>query len=80
MYQDDPQGNIGRLEMELLRAVRLVVDTGLHAKRWSQSKAIAYMNSTLVGMTDEVDRYVVFPAQAAGYKIGMLKMLELLQA
>ncbi|MBN1148939.1 MAG: DUF885 family protein [Anaerolineales bacterium] len=79
MYEDDPYGNIGRLQLELLRAARLVADTGLHAKKWTRNEARSYMDRTVGGMVDEVDRYVVFPAQATGYKIGMLKMLELRQ-
>lgn len=79
LYDDDPYGNIGRLYFELLRAVRLVADTGIHAMRWTQEEANAYMAETLGGSTDEVDRYVVIPAQATGYKIGMIKILELRQ-
>jgi uncharacterized protein (DUF885 family) len=79
MYEENPHGNIGRLQFELLRAVRLVVDTGIHAKKWTRSEAQAYMNRTLGGFESEVDRYVVLPAQATGYKVGMLKILELRQ-
>jgi uncharacterized protein (DUF885 family) len=79
-FQDDPYDNIGRLQDELLRAVRLVVDTGIHAKRWSRESAIEYM-STNTGMpqTDvvsEIERYFVLPGQACAYKIGMTKILE----
>ena len=81
LYEDDPHGNIGRLQLELLRAVRLVTDTGIHAKGWTREEAQSYMSQTLGGdhLTHEVDRYVVIPAQATGYKIGMLKILELRQ-
>jgi uncharacterized protein (DUF885 family) len=79
MYDKDPYGNVGRLERELLRAARLVADTGLHAKHWTRNETISYLQRTLGGMTEEADRYVVFPAQATGYKIGMLKFLELRQ-
>ncbi len=83
MYEDNPYGNIGRLQLELLRAVRLVTDTGLHAQRWTRAQAKAYMNEALGDpsgrMSGEVERYVVLPAQATGYKIGMLKILELRQ-
>jgi pimeloyl-ACP methyl ester carboxylesterase len=78
LYDDDPYGNIGRLDYELLRAVRLVVDTGIHAMRWTREEAQAYMLDVL-GSAYEVDRYIVMPAQATGYKIGMLKILELRQ-
>ena len=81
LYDDNPYGNIGRLHLELLRAVRLVTDTGIHAMRWSREEAKAYMNEALGDpsgrWSHEVDRYIVLPAQATGYKIGMLKILEL---
>lgn len=83
LYQGDPYGDLGRLKAELLRAVRLVVDTGLHANKWSREQAIQYMaQQTGMASSDvinEVDRYLVWPAQALGYKIGMLKLLELRQ-
>ncbi len=78
VYDDDPYGNLGRLDYELLRAVRLVVETGIHAKRWTRGEAQAYMMDVL-GDAGEVDRYIVRPAQATGYKIGMLKILDLRQ-
>jgi uncharacterized protein (DUF885 family) len=82
LYEADPYGNIGRLQMELLRAVRLVTDTGIHAKGWTRQEARSYMDEAM-GVPGyfsyEVDRYVVAPAQATGYKIGMLKILELRQ-
>ncbi len=79
-FQDDPFDNIGRLQAELFRAVRLVVDTGLHKKRWTRQEAITYMlNNT--GMTEsdvtaEIERYIVLPGQATAYKVGMMKILE----
>jgi hypothetical protein len=83
LYDDDPYGDLGRLQLELLRAVRLVVDTGIHAKQWTRAESKAYMNEALGDpsgrWSHEVDRYVVLPAQATGYKIGMLKILELRQ-
>ena len=83
LYDDDPYGNLGRLDLELLRAVRLVVDTGIHAKLWTREKANEYMAEALGAPPGthfyEVDRYIVRPAQATGYKIGMLKILELRQ-
>jgi uncharacterized protein (DUF885 family) len=81
MYKDDPFGDIGRLEAELFRAARLVVDTGIHAKGWTRDQAIAYMVQT-TGMNEsevisEVERYMGQPGQACAYKIGQLKILEL---
>ena len=81
MYQDDPLGDLGRLQAEMFRAVRLVVDTGMHAKRWSRERAIEYMLSK-TGMTEaevtrEIERYVVWPGQATAYKVGQLSMLRL---
>ncbi len=81
MYEDDPYGDIGRLQMELFRAARLVVDTGIHSKQWSQDTAVDYMleNTGLPqGMINyEVNRYIGWPGQATAYKIGQLKILEL---
>ncbi len=81
MYHDDPWGNLGRLQLELLRAARLVVDTGIHAKGWSREQAIDYMvNTTGLAPTDvtsEVERYMAAPGQACAYKVGELKILEL---
>jgi uncharacterized protein (DUF885 family) len=81
MYKDDPFGDLGRLEAEIFRAARLVVDTGLHAQGWSREQAIAYMRDT-TGMNEtevvtEVERYMGQPGQACAYKIGQLKILEL---
>jgi uncharacterized protein (DUF885 family) len=80
-FQDDPYDNIGRLQAELFRAVRLVVDTGIHAKRWSREQAIEYMIVN-TGMAEsdvisEIERYFVLPGQALAYKVGMTKILEL---
>ncbi len=81
MYDDDPFGNLGRLQDELWRAVRLVVDTGLHHKRWTREEAIDYMYSTtgshMSEVVPEIARYMAWPGQALGYKLGMLKILEL---
>ena len=81
MYKDDPWGDLGRLQGELFRAARLVVDSGLHAKGWSREQAIKYMVDT-TGMheaevTSEVERYMGLPGQACAYKVGQLKILEL---
>ncbi|MEO6155163.1 MAG: DUF885 domain-containing protein, partial [Thermomonas sp.] len=81
MYKDDPFGDLGRLRAELHRAVRLVVDTGMHARKWSREKAIDYVVATEGAdpgdAESEVERYVVWPGQALGYKIGMLKLQQL---
>jgi uncharacterized protein (DUF885 family) len=80
-YQKDPFSNLGRLRDELFRAVRLVVDTGIHRKRWSREQAIEYMMANTGNpesdVIAEVERYFVMPGQATAYKIGMLKILEL---
>ncbi|MEL6132342.1 MAG: DUF885 domain-containing protein [Bacteroidota bacterium] len=80
-YKDDPFGNLGRLQAEIFRAVRLVVDTGIHFKKWSREEAIAYMvantGMTTTEVTTEIERYIVMPGQACAYKIGMMKILEL---
>jgi uncharacterized protein (DUF885 family) len=81
LYDNDPLGDLGRLQAEMFRAVRLVVDTGLHAKRWSREQAIEYM-ITKTGMTTEevtreIERYVVWPGQATAYKTGQLALLAM---
>jgi uncharacterized protein (DUF885 family) len=80
-YEGDPFGDLGRLQAELFRAVRLVVDTGIHAKRWPREQAITYMrDKTGMGekeVTAEIERYIVNPGQACAYKVGMLKIQEL---
>jgi len=77
----DPYQYYGRLSDEMLRAMRLVVDTGLHAKGWSRERAIEYMldNSTMAesDVIAEVERYIVTPGQALGYKIGQLRISAL---
>ena len=81
MYEGDPFGNLGRLQAEMFRAVRLVVDTGIHYKRWTREEAIAYMvantGMTTTEVTTEIERYIVMPGQACAYKTGMMKLLEL---
>lgn len=80
-FTADPLDNLGRLQAELFRATRLVVDTGLHAKHWSREQAIDYMrNATGRNEHDvavEVERYLILPGQALAYQIGMLKIVEL---
>ncbi|UCE07122.1 MAG: DUF885 domain-containing protein [bacterium] len=74
---DDPYSKLGYLNSELFRAVRLVVDTGIHYKRWTRDQAYKYMVQNLGwGSYREIDRYVVWPGQACAYKIGELKLLE----
>ena len=77
----DPYSEYGRLTSEMWRAIRLVVDTGLHAKGWTQKQAVDYMaaNSSipLPAIEAEVRRYITWPGQATSYKIGMLKIQEL---
>lgn len=80
-FEQDPFTNIGRLQAELLRAVRLVVDTGIHHNKWTREQAIKYMSDT-TGFADsdvesEIERYIVWPGQALAYKVGMIKILEL---
>lgn len=79
-YQD-PYSDYGRLVSEMWRAIRLVVDTGLHAKGWTEAQAVEYFaqNSSIprAAMESEVRRYLIMPGQATSYKIGMNKMLEL---
>ena len=83
LYDDDPLGDLGRLQAEMFRAVRLVVDTGMHAKKWSREDAIEYMISktgmTTEEVTREIERYVVWPGQATAYKTGQLALLEMRQ-
>ena len=81
LYENDPFGDLGRLQAEMFRAVRLVVDTGLHAKGWTREQAIEYMVGT-AGMGEdevvsEVERYMALPGQATAYKVGQLKIFEL---
>ncbi len=81
MYDDDPLGRVGQLQAALFRAVRLVVDTGLHARDWSRERAIAYFVDALgenetVAVT-EIERYCVWPGQACSYMVGKLTWLRL---
>ncbi|WOH37602.1 DUF885 domain-containing protein [Thalassotalea fonticola] len=79
-YKSD-YSDFGRLVTEIWRAVRLVVDTGLHSKGWTEDEAVAYFKSKTPvppeAIVSEVRRYIVWPGQATAYKIGMLKILEL---
>ena len=79
-YQD-PYSDFGRLSAEIWRAIRLVLDTGLHYKGWTEEEAVQYFMenspSANAQIRSEVQRYIVWPGQATGYKIGMLKIIEL---
>ena len=80
-FYQDPYNDYGRLEADIWRAVRLVVDTGVHSKHWTREQMVDYFHQhSAVAETDvqaEVDRYIAWPAQALGYKVGQLKLLEL---
>ena len=80
-FYQDPYSDFGRLTYEAWRAVRLVIDTGMHAFGWSREKAVNFMLAnaglSVVEANDEVDRYITWPAQALSYKIGELKIREL---
>jgi uncharacterized protein (DUF885 family) len=78
-----PEHQLGNLNDDMMRSVRLVVDTGIHYKGWSREKAIQYMSEHLTedisGVTTEIDRYSVWQGQALGYKVGQLEILRLRQ-
>ncbi len=81
-YQD-PYSNYGRLENEMWRAIRLVIDTGVHDKRWSRDQMVAYFHRYTAmdepNVQSEVDRYIAWPGQALAYKLGQLEILKLRQ-
>ena len=80
-FYKDPYSRFGRLTYEMWRAIRLVVDTGLHSMGWTRDQAIDYFRAnsakTAQDISVEVDRYIVWPGQALGYKMGQLKFREL---
>jgi uncharacterized protein (DUF885 family) len=80
-FYQDPYNDYGRLNDEMLRAIRLVVDTGLHAKKWTRDQVVQFFHdhsaTDEVEVQSETDRYIVWPGQALGYKIGQLKITEL---
>ncbi|MBX3562232.1 MAG: DUF885 family protein [Sphingomonas sp.] len=81
VYDNDPYGRLGYIQSFMFRSARLVVDTGLHHKRWSREQAIRYMVETLgdqeSSVTTEVERYCVWPGQATSYKVGQTRWLQL---
>ena len=82
-FYRDPYEDFGRLSLEIWRAARLVLDTGIHAMRWTREQAVMYMRQNTLNsdrdVQSEVDRYFTDPGQATGYKIGQLKLLALRQ-
>ena len=82
-FYQDPYSDFGRLAMELWRACRLVVDTGVHAKRWSREKAIQYLMDNTPNPDEDarkaIERYIAMPGQATAYMIGKLKIMALRQ-
>jgi uncharacterized protein (DUF885 family) len=81
LYADDPLGRLGYFQAQRFRAARLVVDTGLHSKRWSREKAVEWMaeatGRSTGAITSEVDRYCASPGQACGYKVGHTEIVRL---
>jgi uncharacterized protein (DUF885 family) len=80
-FYQDPISDYGRLSSELFRAVRLVVDTGIHSKGWSRDQVVEFFRKSAAvdepAIQSETDRYIAWPAQALAYKLGQLKILEL---
>jgi len=80
-FYTDPYSDFGRLGMELWRACRLVVDTGIHHKRWSRERAIQYLTDNTPNPDGDIrkaiERYIVYPGQATAYTIGKLRIMEL---
>jgi uncharacterized protein (DUF885 family) len=80
-FYQDPYSDYGRLEADMWRAIRLVVDTGVHSKNWTREQMVQYFhdhsNIDETTIQTEVDRYIAWPSQALAYKIGQLKILEL---
>ena len=80
-FYEDPYSDFGRLAMEIWRAARLVVDTGLHDKKWTRQQAIDYLTTNTPNPLNDcvkaIERYIVMPGQATAYKIGMIKIQDL---
>jgi uncharacterized protein (DUF885 family) len=82
-FYQDPYSEYGRLENEMWRSVRLVVDTGVHYKRWSRQQMVDFFRQHTAmdepNIQSEVDRYIAWPGQALAYKLGQMKIVELRQ-
>jgi uncharacterized protein (DUF885 family) len=80
-FYTNPYNDYGRLQDEMLRAIRLVVDTGMHAKHWTREQTVQFFHDHTsedeIEVQNETDRYIVWPGQALGYKVGALKIAEL---
>jgi uncharacterized protein (DUF885 family) len=80
-FYQDPYSDYGRLEADIWRAIRLVVDTGVHSQHWTREQMVDYFRAHSgideTNIQSEVDRYIAWPGQALAYKIGQLKILEL---
>jgi len=80
-FYQDPYSDYGRLEADMWRAIRLVVDTGVHSQHWTRQQMVDYFHAHTVmddeNINTEVDRYIAWPAQALSYKMGQMKILEL---
>ncbi len=80
-FYTNPYNDYGRLQDEMLRAIRLVVDTGMHAKRWTREQTVQFFHDHTsedeIEVQNETDRYIVWPGQALGYKVGSLKITDL---
>jgi uncharacterized protein (DUF885 family) len=80
-FYTNPYNDYGRLQDEMLRAIRLVVDTGMHAKHWTREQTVQFFHDHTsedeIEVQNETDRYIVWPGQALGYKVGSLKITEL---
>ena len=80
-FYTDPYSDYGRLEGDIWRAIRLVVDTGVHSEHWNRQQMVDYFHAHSAideaSIQSEVDRYIAWPSQALGYKVGQLKFLEL---
>jgi uncharacterized protein (DUF885 family) len=81
LYERDPLGRLGYLQLQQLRAARLVADTGIHFKRWSREKTLSWLaqatGAPRPALASEVDRYCVLPGQACGYKVGHREIVRL---
>jgi len=80
-FYTNPYNDYGRLQDEMLRAIRLVVDTGMHAKHWTREQTVQFFHDHTsedeIEVQNETDRYIVWPGQALGYKVGSIKITDL---